>query len=390
MSNKKLTILGIVAVCMVIWAVVQSHISNKPKTVPGKPAYLIQGLNPADIGSIVLGAGEDEVSLKRRSGRFVVFNKDNYPAETKQINDLITKCLDIQTSQFITDNPQNHEPLGVTEKDAGSVVKFFKTDESLLTGVIIGKTKEESQGSYVRLATSDKVYVAAEVPWFSSGAMSYIDEELVSAERDSIESVTITSPTDNYTLKKKQDSDDLVLESQSTSVPPGKNLKDGDSKSVFHALTDMRFTDVKKKSAQSGELTFERRYICRLADSTVYSLDIAQKDDKTYVTCNAEFSDTTPVTIKKQGESEEELKKKEAKLLARDKAKGFSEKHQGWIYEIADWKAKNLTKELSDLLEDEPKPEEKAEDKPEETDQEKKEPEAAQQPAEPNAVEAEP
>ncbi|MFB0524711.1 MAG: DUF4340 domain-containing protein, partial [Phycisphaerae bacterium] len=175
MSNKNLTILGIVAVCMVIWAVVQSHISHKPKTAPDKPAYLIQGLNPADIGSIVLGTDEDQVSLKRRSGRFVVVNKDNYPAETEQINDLITKCLDIQTSQFVTDNPENHEALEVTEKDARNVVRFFKTDASLLTGVIVGKTKEEGQGNYVRLATSDKVYVAPEVPWIRTGAMDYID-----------------------------------------------------------------------------------------------------------------------------------------------------------------------------------------------------------------------
>jgi len=178
----------------------------------------------------------------------------------------------------------------------------------------------------------------------------------------------------------------VVLEN----IPAGKKLKDSDSKSVFNALTDLRFTDVKKKSTANGELTFDRQYVCRLKDSTVYTISIAQKDDKTYVTCQAEFTDTTPVTIKKEGESEEELKKKEAKLLARDKAKQFTTEHQDWIYEIADWKAKNLTKKLSDLLEDEPKPEEKAEDKTEETKQEKKEPEAAQQPAEPNAVEAEP
>ncbi len=386
MSNRKLTILGIVAVCMVVWAIIQSHISNKPKTAPGKPAYLIQGLNPAEIGSIALGTGEDQVTLKRRSGHFIVVNKDNYPAETKQINDLITKCLDIQTSQFVTDNPENHEALEVTEKDARNVVKFFKADASLFTGVIVGKTKEEGQGSYARLATSDKVYVAPEVPWIRTGAMDYIDQQLISANRDDIESVTLTAPDGQFSLKRKEDSEDLLLEN----IPAGKKLKDSDSKSVFNALTDLRFTDVKKKSAANGDLTFDRQYICRLKDSTVYTISIAQKDEKTYVTCQAEFTDTSPVTIKKEGESEEELKKKEAKLLARDKAKEFTARHQDWIYEIADWKAKNLTKKLSDLLEDEPKPEEKTEQKPEETEQEKKEPEETQQPAEPNAVEAEP
>ena len=57
MSDRKLTILGIVAVFMVIWAVVQSRVSSRPRTEPDAPAYLIQGLDTADIGSIVLGVG---------------------------------------------------------------------------------------------------------------------------------------------------------------------------------------------------------------------------------------------------------------------------------------------------------------------------------------------
>ncbi|MHC4511801.1 MAG: hypothetical protein ACYTAO_23100 [Planctomycetota bacterium] len=107
-------------------------------------------------------------------------------------------------------------------------------------------------------------------------------------------------------------------------------------------------------------MKFEKQYVCRLKDSTVYTLDVAQKDDKTYAACKAEYTDTTQVTKGSDVESEEELKAKEAKLLARDKAQKFTADHQAWVYEIADWKAKNLTKELSDLIEDEEKPEEDA------------------------------
>ena len=373
MSDKKLTILGIVAVCMVTLAIVQSRISNKPRTASDKPAYLIQGLDTRDIGSIVIGVGDDEVTMKRQPGQFVVVNKDNYPAETKQINDLITKCLDIQTSQFITEKKENHEALGVKEEDARNVVKFFKLDESLLTGVIVGNNKEAGQSSYVRLANSDKVYVSPEVPLLSTGALNYMDQKIISASRDNIESAKIKSPDGEYTLKRKDDSEDVVLEN----IPSGKRLKANDGKSVLNALTDLRFTDVKKKSAETEDLTFYRQYVCRLADSTVYTIQIATKDDKTYVTCHAEFTDTTPVTIKKEGESEEELKKKEAKLLARDNAKKFNSRHQAWIYEIADWKAKNLTKELSEILEDVQKPEEKAEQKTAEKQEDEKKPESA-------------
>lgn len=358
MSNKKLTVLGIVAVLMVLWAVIQSRVSNKIGGEPDKPTYLIQGLDPSVVNSIEVGTGEDAFTLKRQKSGFVVAEKDNYPAKTSEINSLITKCLEIQTSEFVTDNPANHEDLEVTEEKARSVIKFMKADPnlSLLTGVVIGKTRELGQGSYVRMlsndpAVSNKVYVTSNAPWFGGGAMNYVDQELVSAKSEDVESVTISSEKGTYTLRKKQDSQDVILDN----IPAGKKLKSSDARSVLTALTGLRFDDVKKLPS---DMTFDRQYMCRLKDSTVYALRIAKKDDKTYVSCVAEFTDKTPVekaSIQQGGEveSEEELKKKEAKLLARDNAAKFTTTHNGWIYEIPEWKAKNLTKELDDLLEDE-------------------------------------
>ncbi len=353
MSDRKLVILGIVAVLMVIWAVVQSRISSRPRTEPDAPAYLIQGLNSAHIGSIVLGVGEDAVTLKRQGGRFVVSNKDNYPAKTSEISKLITACLDVRIGELYTDDPANHKDLGVAEENAGTVVKFFKPDSSLLTGVVIAEVGGEKQRTYVRLASSDKVYMAPPPLPIRDSAMHYIDTELIAVKRESIESVTVVSPDDEYTLKVKEDGEGLVLEN----MPVGKKLKSNEADRVFTALTNLRFSDVKKKSAESEKLTFDRQFVCRLKDSTVYTVMIAQRDAKTYVSCKADFTDERPAKDRRV-ESEEELKEKEAKLLAWDRAKEFSVKHQGWIYEIADWKAESLTTKLSDLIEDDQKPKE--------------------------------
>jgi hypothetical protein len=227
--------------------------------------------------------------------------------------------------------------------------------------------------------------VAQEVPWIRSGAMDYIDQKLVVTERENIESATVTSPNGQYKLKAKEDGDGVVLEN----MPAGKKLKDSDAKSVLQALWDTRFTDVKRKSADSSDLTFDRKYVGRLKDSTVYTFTIAKKDDKTYVTCQAEFTEGRPTTIGKT-ESEEQLKEKEAKLLADDNAKQFTAKHEDWIYEIAEWKAKNLTKELADLLEDveekkeEEKKEEVKEQGPEKTEEPEQKPQDTEEPSDPN------
>jgi len=354
MSNRKLIVLGIIAVLMIIWTVVQSRISDRPRAELDRPVYLIQGLDPADIGSIVLGTTDNAVTLKRQRGYFVVANKDNYPAVTSKVNELITKCLDIRTVGFYTDDPANHKDLGVTEEDARSIVKFLKPDSSLLTGVVIGKLKEQGQSAYVRLLSSDKVYVTLESPWIRNQAMDYIDQELILVNREDIQAVTVSSPDEVYTLKLSKGSEDIVLED----LPAGKKLKDSNSEAVFTALTNLTFDNVKEKSVAGQQLNFERQFVCRLKDSTAYTIKIAKKGSKTYMTCEAEFMDKTPITKGKAVESEEELKKKEAKLLARDKAKEFSMKHKEWIYEIPEYKAKNLTEELSKLLEDEQKPQE--------------------------------
>ncbi|MBN2181763.1 MAG: DUF4340 domain-containing protein [Sedimentisphaerales bacterium] len=348
MSNKKLLILGIVAVFMMMWAVIQPLISSRYETGSDGLSYLIQGLDPADIDSIVLGTGDNAVTLKRQRNGFVVVNKDNYPAKTSQINDLISKCLEIQRSQFVTDKAANHEDLEVTEDKAGTVIKFMKADPNspLLTGIIIGKTKELGQGSYVRLASDDRVYVTPNVPWFGSGAMNFIESQIVSIKREEIESVTVSYPGGKYVLKPKENSKDIILEN----IPTGKKINNNEVQSVFTALSSLSFSDVKRNT---GDLSFDRQYVCRLKDSTEYTLNIAAQDGKTYINCIAVFTEGRPTTIKKD-ESEEELKIKEAKMLVDDKAKKFAAMHQAWIYEIADYKAKLLTKELEDLVEDAP------------------------------------
>ncbi len=397
MSDKKLTILAIAAVIMVIWAVVQSRISNSYQAVSNEPTFLIQGLDTDDIGSIIIGSGDDTVTLKRQGRGFVIVDKDNYPAKAGAINNLISKCIEIQTSEFITDKPSNHEDLEVTEEKAGTVIKFMTHEPNsvLLAGIAVGKSKELGQGAYVRLLSSDsslssKVYETAEVPWFDTGAMSYIDQELISVKKDDIESVIFSSPNGIYTLKRTEGGQDVMLEGD---VPAGKKFKTATGDIVFSALTNLRCDDIKK---QSSDLVFDKQYVCRLKDTTVYTLKIAQDDDKTYVMCEADFTDRTPVEKKslEQGgtvESQEELKKKEAKLLAQENALKFTAEHKGWVYTIPNWKAENLTKELSDLLEDEEKSEQtETAEEPNavtvETDQEL--PEAQQEQAEQNLEES--
>ncbi len=352
MSNQKLGILAVVAAVMVLWAVVQARFSGRGRAELSGPAYLIQGLNPADIGEITVGEGDDAIRIERQDNQFVVVNEVDYPADNKQINDLISKALDIKVSESYTDNPENHEDLELTEANARHVVKFHKSDGSLLTGVIVGKSRETGQGTYVRLASNDTVYVADEVPWFRSSALDFVNQEIVSAKREDVNSVTVGTPEGGYTLRSLRDGDRVVMEN----MPADKKLKDSEAKSVLTAITGLRFEDVNKPGQLEG-LVFDYQYNVRMDDTTEYRFKLAKKGDKTYLLAEAAYTDPAKVTINpNQVDSPEELKKKEAKLLAQEKAQRFTLRHKNWVYEIPDWKAKYLTMSQAALFEEPAKP----------------------------------
>lgn len=350
MSNKKLIILGIIAACMVTWAIVQAHFSNRIRSVLETSANIIQGLDPSNIDAISLGTGDKEISLKRDGKSFVVTNKDNYPAVTGKINALISSCMDIKVEELYTDNPSNHKDLGVTEEEADRVIKFFKSDSELLVGIIVGKSKDQGRGTFVRVVPGNKVYVTRERPWIDDQVMNYVNKNIVTVDRQNIESVTVTSSGETYTLKSNDEGKGIILEN----LPSGKKLKTNDSENVFTVLKGLSFEDVMKSTTAEVGLEFNKKYVCSLKDSTVHTIMIAEKDDKAYITCHTDYTDKAPVT-KEKGviESEEELKKKEAKLFAQEKAQKMLARHKNWIYEIAEYDAKILTKQLSELFEEE-------------------------------------
>lgn len=352
MTDRKLVLLGVIAAAMVILAVVTSNVPEKRGGGVSKPSYLVQGVDPDNIAGIQVVSGDNTVTLKRKKGQFVVDEKSGYPALAGKINGLVSDVMDIKTVELCTDNASNHADLSVTEDKAETVVKFFNPDGTELTGVIIGKEKEQGQGTFVRLISDDRVYLTLDRQYLPADPISYVDQNLIAVERENIDSVKVADKQNGtYTLSKNENGK-IVLED----MPEDTKLKDAEASKVFNMLSSLRFEDVVKEGAK--DLSFDKKYVCNMKDSTRYTLDIAQADDKTYVKVSAAYTDDSKITVTRGGnESEEELKAKEEKLLARDNAVKFEQEHNGWVYQLPSYLAGGLTKNVEDLIE--VKPEEK-------------------------------
>jgi hypothetical protein len=348
MSNKALITLAIVAAGMVAWAVAQSRMSAKPAKALAANTYLIQGLEPDNIGSINIKAKGNEVTLVRDGSRFVVAQKSNYPASNSSVNRLINSCLDLQTADLVSKTKANYTDLGVSEADATNVITFYKPDKSVLTSMVIGKNAEQGRGSYVRLASQETTWLSSNMPYFQTAPMDYIEKNLMQVSKADISKMSVTTPAGSYTITNAAGKPII----DGITAPKGKRIKSDSVEQAFDCLSSMYCDDVKKEG--DIKLDFKKTLTAELKNSTVYTISLADANGKSYIKCTADFTDKTPVTKSAEKESDEQLKAKEAKLLARDKADSFTKEHSGWVYEIPDYKTKTVAMAISDLIEDEP------------------------------------
>jgi hypothetical protein len=339
------------------WAVLQNRITQRANTADFSSSPLIEGLQLEGVSSITITSdkGKQTTTLDRNDQTFVVADKENYPADVATINSVINDCLDIRAHEKVTDNPGNHADLGVTEETAQFVVHFLDKDGGQIVGLAVSEAGENG-AAFARRLSSNDVYSIQNPPRVTARPMDYVDAQLFEIQQDKIQSVVVKTDEGRYELTVTGDKRDIQL----NEMPAGKQFKGTDYKSVFGALSSLRFDDVASEEKAPEGLEFNSSYVCTLSDKTVYHLDLAQQDDKTYAKISADFLDKTPVQkTMGQVESEEELKAKEAKLMAIDAVNAFNRKHQGWVYEIPSYKAGNLTKPLPELLEDAPEPEKK-------------------------------
>nr|MBP8913007.1 DUF4340 domain-containing protein [Phycisphaerae bacterium] len=210
----------------------------------------------------------------------------------------------------------------------------------------------EDQGTYVREASSNDVYLTNDSPWIRTRPLDYVNQEIASIKREDVNMVTVTSPKGSYVLRAEKSGGDGVL---MDNVPVDKKLKETDARSVFTALQGLRFDDVNTPTQVDG-LTFDHKYVVRMDNSTEYTLELAKKGEKTYLKARAAYTSPAKVAIDpSKQDSPEELKKKEAILMAQEAAQRFTLRHRNWVYEIPQWKAKYLLMSQADLLEDKEK-----------------------------------
>ena len=256
----------------------------------------------------------------------------------------------IRAAEKVTDSPKNHAELGVAPDAPDAVtVSLLDAGGKPLIGLVKGKSAARGAGAYVRLLDKPAVYTTEDYLHIPSDPADYIDKQLIEVKKDDVSRVDVR--TGEKTCAVLRDPKGAIV---LQNVPKDKRPKGKDYEDLFDALGSLSLADV--SPAGKLDLKWDTTFACALKTGLVYTVKLAEKDDKHYAALSAKGPSVSRVTISKT-ESEDELKKKEALLLAAEAARKFTPRHQPWVYEISSWAAGKMRKPLNDLIEDIPKEE---------------------------------
>jgi hypothetical protein len=368
MKTRNLVSLAILTVAAVGAAVYSVRVQNiETESVQALPPLfpnLAAKINTID--EIDLKSHTDSTVIKRMAdGSWVIASKDNYPAKFDMVKKTIVGLTDMKTVDAKTNDPKLFGELGladVTADDSKAKLIDLKSGGKTVAGALFGERKYvpgvNSARAYVRKPDGGRAWLVDNAPSIETAPKSWWVEDTVAVPRERVKEAILSGP-DRGTLTvyrdKKDDKNFKVRD-----MPAGAKLQyDGAPDSIAEALAYMSFDDVKPVA----DIDFSKAdsAVFRTFDGLEVTANIAMADKATWVKFEAkalpgaehpEAADETKsaddAASKDKDQAKDKAKPKPLDVPA--EAKAINDRVQGWAYEVASYKAKDLTKKLSDLL----------------------------------------
>lgn len=307
----------------------------------------LANLNPDDVASIRVTKAGEMVTLRRQGDRFLIAEKQDYPASNSSVNRLLRDLLEIGLEREVGEGGDLQaelaiEPMG---EDTAEVALSSSGDQEMVR-LRVGKTFEDGPGRYVQRFGDQEsgIYLTSKDVQISADASTYLEKQIVDHDRAQVRRVVGR----DFVLERSAEGADLEL----SDLPSGMNPKTSEVGRLASALSGLRYDDVfvGDDDRVSG-LDFETVLEFSLEDGSGYVLSLADRDEKVYLKISGQ-SDVQQVAITVD-ESEEELQEKAEMLSRADEIDAFNRFHGSWVYEIGEFTANKLKLGRQDLIESE-------------------------------------
>lgn len=346
MSRVNRNLLLVVAALLLVSALTYRQSASRADRFQRGQLFLAN-LNPDDVAAITLTKGEESVTLRRQGDRFLVAEKQNYPASNSSVNRLLRDLLEVGLEQEVGKGEGLQQELEIEPAGPSTVeVVLAGSGDQEMVRMRLGKTFEGGPGTYIQRFDEEDapIFLTSSGVQVSTDVGSFLDKLIV--DHDGTE-VARVSGTD-FLLERSVTGEDLVL----ADLASGQSTKSSDIGRLESVLSGLRFDEV--YVADDGEvaaLRFDPVLDIGLMDGSGYVLSLARRDETTFLKIRG-HSDVQQVAIALD-EAEEELQEKAEMLTRADEIDAFNQFSGSWVYEISEFTAEKLQLTRSDLVESE-------------------------------------
>lgn len=353
-------VLLIVAIALVVLSLL-AIFGNRPATrTEPQSATLLPGLRPEldAIEDVEIRTAGDEVAvtLRRLDERWVVDERDDYPAEFSKIRDGLDALADAKIIELKTANPALHDRLGVEDIDsptATGISVSIHGDGIDVPVVILGET-EGSNYRYARLANSEQSVLIDKNPDLPKSPAQWLVPQILDVRGPRIDRVTI-SHADGETLEIFK-SEVGQSNYEVANIPQGRELQyPGVANVIGNSLRDLRLEDVASVQPDSGEP--EVVTVFRTFDGLIVRAEGRHIDDADWLTFEASVDPDRPTPQSDDADSEAGTADETTAGTASDSspdpvadAEHINDTVRGWRYKLASYQYDQITRRMADLL----------------------------------------
>lgn len=350
MRRRALTVLAAVAAlaAAAAWTV---SVQRAPRTDIDKPPLypgLLDRVN--EIARVEIDSARGRTVLARDGERWVVANRDGFPALLEQVKRTVVGIADLRVIEGKTRRPELYPRLGVEDPDAEGAnsrrVVLQDAGGRVLAALVIGKQRKGSAAQlaepalYVRKVGEPQAMLVEGELALSATPRDWMDTALMDVEARRIRSITIEHPDGERVrlARARAAVENYAIEGlPEHSEPRSRALLT----SLGTALEELRFDDVAGAGSvplPPGETTVTTY---RSFDGLVVEARLAEIDGRTWVAFDVRHD---PGTGRHAGGAG-----RDAAEIAREAA-ALAERLSPWVYVLPEFKVSMMTKRLSELV----------------------------------------
>lgn len=288
-----------------------------------------------DVKSIVVGHGDNKITLVRDNQSWSIKERDGYPANTEPIRTLLIRLAQTQLVERKTRNPERYALLELEDpgKENAKSRKLQLLDGSgePLADLIVGSKRiaafgAEKTGTYVRQLDDAQTWLTDSEIDVPLDIKDWIDRSVFTIDQNEIAKVALKLPGEP-TLEIAR-ADEGKGDFELVQVPDGQKIKDGTfAGSIPGAYASIEVEDLRKLASTP---VGPRISVTKLETKTgmTVAFRLRREGDDHWLSIGAEGS----------GDAEKP-------------ANDINNRVAGWEYKIPSWKAEALFKGPSDFFE---------------------------------------